>query len=186
MTDIEILDLYQQRDESAIDETAKQYGAYCTKIAMNILHNSQDAEECVNDAYLNAWSCIPPKRPLPLSTFLGRITRNIAINRHKARKAKKRTADDTALLLSELEGCIPSAVSVEDEFDAAALEGAIEVFLSTLPENDRRYFIRRYWYADTCRDIAKRFGVGEGRVRTNLHRTRSKLKIQLEKEGIVI
>ena len=113
MTDTEILGLYMARSESAISETARQYGAYCTAIAMNILRNREDSEECVNDTYLNAWNAIPPQQPDVLSSFLGRITRNLSLDRYKSRKAAKRAGDETALLLSELEDCIPSGSSVD-------------------------------------------------------------------------
>jgi len=112
MNDTEILDLYWARSESAISETAQQYGSYCASIAINILRNKEDAEECVNDAYLKAWNAIPPQRPTVLSSFLGRITRNLSFDKYKARKAQKRGGDETALLLSELEDCIPAARTV--------------------------------------------------------------------------
>ncbi|MCL2633438.1 MAG: sigma-70 family RNA polymerase sigma factor [Oscillospiraceae bacterium] len=184
MTDIEILDLYEKRCQSAIDETAKRYGAYCTAIAMNILKNREDAEECVNDAYLNVWNTIPPNRPAIFSSFIGRITRNVSLNKYKSRKVQKRSGDETALLLSELNDCVPAVSSVESEVDMRVLEKAIDEFLSGVSKNDRLFFMRRYWYNDSVLSIAERFSVSESKVTSSLFRTRKKLKIHLEKEGI--
>jgi len=186
MTDTGILELYESRSESAITETAKLYGAYCTSIAFNILRNKEDADECVNDTYLNAWNSIPPKRPAVLSSFVGRITRNLALNRYKLHRADKRGGNETTLLLSELEWCVKSADSVEDAVDVSFLGKAIDSFLSGIKKEDRIFFVRRYWYADSISEIAKRFSAGESRVKTNLHRTRNKLKLHLENEGILI
>jgi len=186
MTDIEILDLYWARSESAISETSRQYGSYCLAIAMNILRNRDDSEECVNDTYLNAWNAIPPQRPAVLSSFLGRITRNLSLDRYKAQKAQKRCSGETTLLLSELEDCIPSRSMVDDKVEAKALEEAIDSFLSTVRNDDRVFFVRRYWYADSVSEIANRFAVSESKVKTSLFRTRNKLRIILEREGIVV
>jgi len=185
MTDIEILELYQIRSESAISETAKQYGSYCTSIAMNILHNSQDAEECVNDALMKTWESIPPQRPEILSSFIGRITRNLSLNRYKSRKTQKRAGDETALLLSELEDCVPTVSNVEREVDMRILGGVIDGFLSDIKRDDRVFFMRRYWYNDSIADIAKRFNVSESKVMSSLFRTRNKLKIILEGEDLL-
>ena len=186
MTDAEILDLYQKRSETAIEETARQYGRYCTAIAMNILRNAEDSDECVNDTYLNAWNSIPPERPSVFPAFLGRITRNLALDRYKARKTQKRAGDETSLLLSELEDCIPSGRSVEDEIEAGIISETIDKFLSGIGKDDRVFFVRRYWYADSISAIARRFAVSESKVKSNLFRTRNKLRDYLIKEGIAI
>lgn len=186
MTDMGILDLYWARSESAITETALKYGSYCSTIALNILRNNEDSEECVNDAYLNAWNAIPPQRPAVLSSFLGRIVRNLSLDKYKSRKAEKRSGDETALLLSELQDCVPSIYSVVDEVEAKVLEKIIDSFLSQIEKPDRVFFMRRYWYADQISLIAERFAISESRVKTSLYRTRKKLKITLEKEGFVI
>lgn len=183
MTDMEILDLYWARSESAISETARQYGSYCIAIAMNILRNKEDSDECVNDTYLKTWNAIPPQRPAVFSSFLGRITRNLSLDKYKARKAQKRSGDETALLLSELEDSVPAAHRVEDAVEAGFLEETIENFLSAIQLEDRVLFVRRYWYADSIAGIAKRFAMSESKVKTNLFRTRSKLKHYLEKES---
>ena len=186
MTDIEIIDLYWGRSESAISETARQYGAYCRAISMNIVHNNNDAEECVNDTYLNAWNNIPPQRPAMLGTFLGRITRNLSLDRYKSRKAQKRIIDETGVLLSELDECVPAGNSVEDEFEVKHISEAIDNFLSVIGRDDRMFFVRRYWYGDSIANIALRFTVSESKIKTNLFRTRNKLKDYLEKEGVTI
>lgn len=186
MNDAAILDLYWTRSESALTETAKQYGSFCAAIAINILQNKEDSEECVNDTYLKAWNAIPPQRPAALSSFLGRITRNLSLDRYKARKAQKRSGDEAALLLSELDECIRSGKSVEDEIEAEAVAEMIDKFLSGIEKNDRLLFVRRYWYADSIAEIAARLAVGESKVKTSLFRTRKKLKIYLEREGVAI
>jgi len=186
LTDMGILDLYWSRSESAITETALKYGSYCSTIALNILRNNEDSEECVNDAYLNAWNAIPPQRPAVLSSFLGRIVRNLSLDKYKSRKAEKRSGDETALLLSELQDCVPSIYSVVDEVEAKVLEKIIDSFLSQIEKPDRVFFMRRYWYADQISLISERFAISESRVKTSLYRTRKKLKITLEKEGFVV
>jgi len=186
LTDIEILDLYWERSESAINETAQQYGSYCTAIAMNILRNKEDSDECVNDAYLKVWNTIPPQRPKVFSAYIGRITRNLSLNMYKARKAKKRIGDETALLLSELDDCISSVRNVEEELEEAILEEAIDSFLIAIKLEDRLLFMRRYWYADSIEELAMRFNMGESKIKTNLFRTRNKLKKYLAMKGITL
>jgi RNA polymerase sigma-70 factor (ECF subfamily) len=193
VTDSEIIDLYLRRSEDAISETQKQYGSYCRSIAMNILHNSEDADECVNDTFLKLWNSIPPERPQVFSTFVGRIVRNLSLDRAKLLNAKKRGGGETPLLLSELEGCIPAAAvqnksksSVEDAVDNNELEAAINDFLSEQKQDTATYFICRYWHGDSVAEIARRAGVSEGKIAMNLHRTRKKLKVCLEKRGISI
>jgi RNA polymerase sigma-70 factor (ECF subfamily) len=186
LKDSEIINLYLARSENAINETARQYGAYCHAIAMNILHNREDADECLNDAYLNLWNSIPPEIPREFSTYIGRITRNLSIKRYRARKALKRGGNDTTLLLSELESCIPSDSDVQNEVEMSELARKIDSFLASINQEDKFYFTLRYWYAESISEIAKQFGAGESKVKVSLHRTRKKLKAYLEKEGFVI
>jgi RNA polymerase sigma-70 factor (ECF subfamily) len=185
MTDAQIITLYQERSESAIGETEKRYGSYCHAIAMNILHSREDAEECVNDTLLKAWNSIPPQTPAILSSFLGKITRNISIDKYNARKAKKRQGDENSVPLSELEVCFPDLSNVENEVDTKILGQTIEKFLYTVKKNDRIFFVRRYWYNDSISAIAERFSAGESKVMVNLFRTRNKLKLYLQKEGLI-
>jgi RNA polymerase sigma-70 factor (ECF subfamily) len=190
LTDTELLDLYERRSETAIEETAKQYKSYCTAIAMNILRNNQDAEEVVNEVYLQVWNSLASgasgslQRPEVFSSFLGRITRNLSINRYKAQNAQKRGGDGAALLLSELESCIPSAQNVEVEVESNDLTSIIKAYLDSIRPEDKAYFIFRYWHGNSVNEIAERFGVGVSKINTSLHRTRNKLKDYLEKRGI--
>jgi RNA polymerase sigma-70 factor (ECF subfamily) len=184
MNDAQILDLYERRDESAIGETQERYGAYCRAIAMNILDNREDSEEVVSDTYLRVWNAIPPERPAVFSTYIGRIVRNLSLNRLKANRAAKRGGQSGAaeLLFSELEACIPAARTVESEVDSRALGEAIDSFLATLKKDDRAYFLCRYWYSRPVSLIARQFGVSEGKVSMSLSRARKKLKVYLERE----
>lgn len=186
MTDTEIVDLYLKRSESAITETAKQYGSYCSAIAMNILQNKEDVDECVNDTYLRLWNSIPPQLPKTFSTFIGRITRNLSLDRYEIRNAQKRKGNETNLLLSELENCIPSARNVEQDVEDNELIQMIEHFLSTIRQEDMAFFVHRYWYSESVPEISRKSDVGESKVRMSLHRTRKKLKKHLEKRGITI
>lgn len=186
MKDHEIIDLYWERKENAISETAKKYGKYCHSISYNILHNNEDAEECVNDTYLGAWKSMPPQRPDRLSTYLGKITRNLSLNRFKQYTAEKRGLGQTELVLSELEDCIPAETSVEQIIDEMVLVKSINQFLRERPEQKRNIFIRRYWYLYPIRDIAENYGMSESKVASMLFRMRNELKTHLEQEGITL
>lgn len=186
MEDHEIIELYWLRSETAISATDKKYGKYCHTISYNILHNSEDSAECVNDTYLQAWKSMPPKRPEKLSAYLGKIVRNLSLNRFRRYAAEKRGFGQTELVLSELEECIPSAHGVEQSFDDALLVEAINRFLHEQPEQKRNIFIHRYWYMHPIRKIAGSFGMSESKTTSLLFRMRNELKAQLEKEGIVI
>lgn len=186
MKDHEIIGLYWERKENAISATAKKYGKYCYSISYNILHNNEDAEECVNDTYLSAWKSMPPQRPEPLSAYLGKITRNLSLNRFKYYTAKKRGHGQTELVLSELEDCIPAKTSVEQIVEEKTLVNSINNFLYALPEYKRNIFICRYWYLFSIRDIAEKYKMSETKISTLLFRMRNKLKLHLEKEGIYL
>ena len=188
LTDTAILDLYETRSESAIEETKKQYGAFCTAIAMRILHNKEDCEECVADTMLKAWNAIPPARPNVLSAFLAKIVKNLALDRYKAKTSQKRAGEsgEVALMLSELEECVPCAENVESVVDSRILKESIAMFLTTVSVNDKAYFMRRYWYNESIAEIADRFSASESKVMSSLFRTRNKLKSFLEKEGYTL
>ena len=188
MTDLEIIELYRGRSEDAITQTKKQYGAYCSAVAMRILHNKEDAEECVNDAYLALWNAIPPESPDSIKAFIGGITRNLSVKLYKKRTAKKRGGDETTLLLSELEACVPSAVNVQNEVEVNDLARIIDEFLHSgrVTKQDRIFFVNRYSYGDTVPEIARQFAASESKVKMSLFRTRKKLKIELMKRGITL
>ncbi len=184
MDDNSIVEMYWERSEAAIEETQKKYGRYCYSIAFNVLSDQQDAEESVNDTYLSAWSSMPPQRPLVLSAFLGKITRNISLKRWKNKTAEKRGGGQADLVLDELQECIPSNNSVDSEIDTKELGDIIDGFLRGLANEERNIFICRYWYMDSIVDICKQFGYGESKVKMKLLRTRKKLMERLEKEGV--
>ncbi len=185
MKDREIIDLYWERNEGAISATAVKYGKYCYSISYNILHNAEDADECVNDTYMGAWKSIPPQHPECLATYLGKITRNLSFNRLKQYTAKKRGLGQTELVLSELEDCIPARMTPEQIVDEMILVKSINQFLRLQPDQNRNIFIRRYWYLYSIRDIAKAYGLSESKVTALLFRIRNKLRLHLEKEGII-
>lgn len=186
MNDSEIIELYWNRMESAIIHTAEKYSSYCRSISMNILNNSADAEECVNDTYLHAWNAIPPNRPSVFRTWLGKITRNLSIDRYKKSISQKRGGYEIELLLSELENCIPDTNNVENRMEDLEIAHLISVFLRSIKEESRLVFIRRYFYCDSVIQIANRFNMSESKVKSSLFRTRKALKSHLEKEGISI
>lgn len=183
MDDRHIVELYWQRDEQAIAETAAKYESYCMKISQNILSDRADSEENVNDTYLHAWNAIPPERPLRLSAYLGRLARNLALNRYKAKGAQKRQGDSFAQSLDELEDFAVPTLDPTDELAARELGSSISAFLRTQSAETRAIFVRRYFYCDSIEDLAQRFGAGESKIKTTLLRTRQKLKQHLAKEG---
>ncbi len=186
MEDHEIIGLYWERSEEAISATAEKYGGYCQAIAYNILRSDSDAEECVNDAYFGAWNAIPPGRPENLAAFLGKITRNAALNRWKQAKAKKRGSGQAELALSELEDCVPAVVSVEQSVEDSVLTAVLDKFLCAQTQPKRNIFIRRYWYLSPIRDIAKEYGMSQSKVKSMLFRIRKELKATLEKEDFLL
>lgn len=183
MEDGEILQMYWERDPEAISATAAQYGAYCFAIAKNILGNDEDAEECVNDAYLRAWNSIPPHRPQLLSAFLGKLTRNLSLNRYRSDTAGKRGGGAAAAVLDELAECISGQPGVEQELEQQELIRAIDAFLAALPPEQRGIFLCRYWYFDSVSAIAKRYRFSETRVSVTLHRLRKRLRHHLSERG---
>ena len=185
MEDDHIIDLYWARSEDAITETSEKYGKYCYAIAYNILSNAEDADESVNDTYLDAWHTMPPHRPSILSTFLGKITRRISIDKWRGRTADKRGGGEIVLALDELADCVPSGHRVEREAEAAALEKIIDDFVMSLPLMERRVFICRYWYLDPISAIAAQFGFSPSKVKMILHRQRHRLQSILEREAFL-
>jgi len=183
MDDAKIVQLYWDRDEQAIPATADKYGSYCTSIAKNILGNHEDAEECVNDTYWNAWNAMPPHRPRILSAFLGKITRNISLNRCKHNAADKRGGGQAMVVLDEIAEVVSGTDSIEQEIDRRKLVKTIDDFLDRLPLDKKSIFVCRYWYFDSISDIANRFGLTETHVSVTLHRLRHKLHNFLLERG---
>lgn len=186
MDDQQIVDLYWNRSENAISETSKKYGNYCHYIAYHILHSREDSEECVNDTYLKAWNSMPPKRPEKLSAFLGKITRNLSLHRYEQYNALKRGAGQVPLALEELNDCIPSQNNVEPVVDDIVLTEILNRFLGSLPPETRKFFVQRYWYLMSIKEIASDCQVTESKVKVTLFRTRNELKEVLAKGGIVL
>lgn len=186
MEDLEIVELYWNRNEEAIKETSKKYGNYCYSISYNILNNNEDAQECVNDTYLSAWNAIPPHHPNFLSTFLGKITRRISINKCREKNALKRGGGEVVLSFDELEDCIGTNDYAKEELAAEELAKTINTFLSTLKEDERKVFVCRYFYFESIDDIAVRFMFTQSKVKMMLKRTRDKLKDYLVKEGVLV
>lgn len=182
-----ILDLFFNRQESAIAETKQKHGRRLYRTSMNILHSNEDAEECVSDTLLKAWEAIPPTRPVKFGAFLVKIARNLSINRWEAKRTLKRGSGEVDLLLSELEGCIPSTGGgPEAAYEASLVTAAVNSFLSNLDQTARVAFVMRYFHGENIRGISERFQISESKVKSMLFRTRKKLGAYLEKEGVVI
>ncbi|WMJ84079.1 RNA polymerase sigma factor [Oscillospiraceae bacterium LTW-04] len=185
MNDREIIALYWERSEAAVEETEKKYGKLCRHIAMNILQNSQDVEECINDTFLGTWNSIPPQKPAVLSAYICRIARNCALKKYHYNNSKKRNKQ-IEISFTELEDCISQNASEENSCETELLAKAISTFLRTLSYENRTIFMRKYWFFDSISDIANRFSMSESKVKSILFRTRGKLKEFLMKEGINI
>lgn len=173
MDDQSIIALYFARDEQALTESEREYGRYCMTVSLNILERRQDAEECVNDTWLRAWNSIPPTRPRSLKAYLGRICRNLSLNRLRDR----RNADLT-LAFEELEECIP----IREE-QVSDLPDLLDGFLRTLSDTDRRLMVGRYWYGHTARRLGEVYGLSENAVQIRLSRTRAALRAYLTERG---
>ena len=186
MEDTKIIDLFWERDESAIRETEITYGRYCRTIAFNILGDEEDVQECLNDTWLGAWNSIPPARPACLSAFLAKITRNLAISKYRAKYAKKRTGDRLSESLDELGECIPvSNDNVSQAIDRRILAEAINGDLDTCSEKQRKIFVRRFFYFDSIAEISQMYGIGQSDVKVTLMRMRRSLQKILEEEELM-
>lgn len=182
MEDNKIIQLYFQRDEQAIDETRLKYGRLLISVAMSILHNSHDSEECESDTYYRAWQAIPPTHPTYLSAFLSKITRNLAINR--LHRNERRGGLSTELIFEEIAEAIPDTCG--DVTEDIALRDALNDFLESLGATKRQVFVRRYFYMREIKEIAREMGMTTAGVKVTLHRVRNELRLHLEERGIVI
>lgn len=183
MNDSEIVRLFHERDQAALEEVSRKYERFCRAIAQNILKDPLAAEECVNDAYMRAWETIPPAAPEFLSAYLGRITKNIALNRLKAEHAEKRGGALGALSFDELDDYVSGSGSVESAAETKEMLAAVNDFLAKLPKRNRMIFVYRYWHCLSAAEIAARFMMSEHNVVVTLCRIRNKLKTHLKKRG---
>ena len=185
MDDGRIIELFYERSEQAIIELSNKYGAVCRKVADNILNNRLDSEECVNDAYLAVWNTVPPQNPAPLSSYVCRIVRNLALKKYHEKTAQKRNSIYDASL-DEIADCIPASFSVEDEVGAKEVAALIDGFLETLDQQSRIMFVRRYWHADSLEDLAGLFHKSRHYISVRLSRIRKKLRQYLTEKGVSV
>lgn len=186
MEDAAIIDLYWARSQQAIAESERKYGAYCHTIARRILDREEDAEECVNDTWLRAWNAIPPQRPGILSAFFGKLTRNLSLDRRRRLKAAKRGGNQVEVALHELEDCLPDGRRPDERLEAEETAALISAFLRRQAETDRVIFVRRYFHLEPLEELAERFGMSVGQVKSRLHRMRQRLRTELEREGVAV
>lgn len=184
MEDSRIVDLFWQRSDRAVTETDRKYGRYCRTVAYNILENREDCEECVNDTYLRAWDSMPDARPVALSAYLAKITRNLAISALRKRNSLRRGGGQTELALDELSEIVPAEQNVEAVIELREMTQLLDTYLSTLPSAERQVFMARYFFMVPVKDIAGKFGFSESKVKSMLSRTRGKLRHFLEEEGL--
>ena len=183
LSDEQIIQLYWDRNETAITATDEKYGRYLYTIAYNVLHDRLDCEECLNDTYLGTWNRIPPTRPAAFMVFLSKIMKNIAVDRHRKNTAEKRVPGELTASLDELEDCIPAGESVEDEFTRGEIVRILNDYLRTLKERQLTVFVSRYYYCDTLDSIAEMTGTSVNTVLRDLAAIRKGLAARLEKEG---
>lgn len=186
MKDKDIIALYQKRSEHAIVETEKKYHAYCSTIAGRILKDEEDCKECLNDTWLKVWETIPPVIPNIFSAYLGKITRNLALNMYKKKYAGKRISERMMVSMEELQDCVSEKESVESKIEEKMLVEKLNEYLGKLPQIERNIFVRRYFYMDTMKEIADRYQMKESYVKTLLFRTRKKMKAYFQEEGIIL
>ena len=183
MDDSKIIELYFERDKTAITQTKDKYGKLLYSVSYNILNVREDAEECENDTYMAAWDCIPPNNPQVLSAFLSRITRNISFKKLRQQTAQKRGGTSVELPIDELASAVSDGSNAIGQLELTEI---LNAFLRELPIRERQVFICRYWYCDPVKDIARQFGFTQSKVKMMLSRTRTKLIEHLKKEEVFI
>ena len=186
INDQQILELFWQRSEEALDATMQKYGRILHKVSQNILHDSQDVEECINDTLYKAWDTIPPKRPEFFGAYLAKIARNFALQRWRAAGTAKRGKGQTSLILEELGETIPNPESTEQSAEYSHTLRVINMYLGQMDPDVRVIFVRRYFFGDSIQDICKRFNTSPSKIKSALFRARLKLRTILEEEGITI
>ena len=186
LSDQEIIDLYWLRNEKAIEHTDKKYGRYLYSIAYNIVHDSLDCEECVNDTYLGTWNAIPPNRPSFFQVFISKIARNISLDRFRKITAARRVPCELIVSLDELDDCISFDETPEKQFAIKELADILNSYLDSLSDRQCFVFVCRYYYSDPILKIAKMLGASENTVYRELSKIREGLKKRLEKENITL
>lgn len=184
-TEVDVVRLYWERDETAIEESARLYGSYLYRIAYNILYNREDSDESVNDTYLAAWNSIPPHKPQSPKTYLAKLTRRIAVDKWRRHHSDKRGGGEMPLILDELSECLCDRATVEQRWEHKELVQILQAFSTSLSSTHRDLFLRRYWLAQPIREIASTCGWSEAKVKTTLYRIRKKLAARLETEGFL-
>ena len=186
MEDCKIIELYFERSEDAIPETEKKYGAYCLSVAKNILGNEEDAKECLNDVLLVLWNSIPPQKPDSVSSYIGKITRNVSLDRFRKNTAKKRGGTETSAVLDEISEFVSGNENPEKEAEEKELIAAINSFLSGIPKDKRKIFVARYWFFESMEEISAKTGKNKFYIHNTLARTRAKLIKHLKERGFVL
>lgn len=183
MEDEEIIALYFGRDEQAVVQTQRKYGKSLLSLSKRIVTNDEDSLECVNDTYLRAWNTIPPTRPKHLSAYLYKIVRSISIDRFRAKKSARRSANEYTASLDELAECIAGEETPQDALELQMLVGTIEAFLQQLPRDKRQIFLCRYYFMDSVKTMSEYLHMSESKIKSTLYRLRCELKKCLEQEG---
>ena len=183
MNDKDIVQMLFDRNTDALDALSQKYGSYCNTIAKNILGNSEDADECINDAYHNLWNSIPPAKPENLAAYIGKIVRNLSFDRYKHLTAEKRGGSNVPLVLDELSEIVSGSEGVEQEIDRKEIIADINAFLNSISKEKRSIFVYRYMYAYSVKELAKLFGKSEGNISVLLNRIRKGLKEYLTERG---
>lgn len=185
LSDGEIITLFFERNEKALSAVSRKYESYCSAVVRSIIKNPQDAEECLNDAWLKAWDSIPPAKPKNLGGFLAKIAKNLSLNRYEHSHAGKRGGGEIPLVLDELSECIADKNDVEKTYEKKVLTGAVNDFLKTLPREKRDIFVLRYWYCLSVSEISNKVGLSRGSISVTLTRTRRSLAGYLKKMGLI-
>lgn len=186
MEDNQIIQMFRERNETAISELSKKYGNYFFTVAIRILCNNEDAKDCVNDSYLKTWNTIPPACPNVLKAFVGKIVKCVAVSMLRMSMAVKRGHGEIALVFDELSDCVSGNGSVENEYENKQIIKEINKFLWKCNEFNRKAFVLRYWHCESISEIARQLSATENKVSISLHRTRNKLKEHLAKEGYTL
>ena len=183
MDDEKIIELYWNRDQTAIEETDHKYRKYLLSVAYNVLHQIYDCEECVNDTYLGVWNTIPPTRPRIFKAFITTIVRRISLKRYHSNLKKKAIPSEMTVSLSELEDFISGNDDVSSEFDSERLGAVISEFVRSLSERNQYIFMSRYYMSEPIEMIAKELKLSRSTINKELAAIRSALKEKLESEG---